>query len=177
MLNLTLKKTLHPTAKESDHVQQQRVEFWQLVQGVLEKDLIFLSESSVNLVLIRLLAWAPTSKRARVKHTPKRGKNVFLISAIGLQGLLTQVSLLSVTDALTFDVLIAQRLVPKLWTGAYILMGNCSIYKGESIETLIAAAWANLLYLPTYLPDSSPVENCWSKLKTVLCLSRCKNLS
>ncbi len=62
----------------------------------------------------------------------------------------------------------AQRLVPKLWAGAYVLMDHGSIHKGKAIETLIAAAGAKLLYLPPYAPDFSPIENCWSKLKSVL---------
>jgi transposase len=159
---------LHPTEKESDRVQQQRVEFWQLVQGILAKDLIFLDESGVNLALTRLFARAPKGKRARGKRPQKRGKNVSLIGAIGFQGLLTQISLLGAADGLTFEAFIAQRLVPKLWPGACVLMDNCSIHKGKAIETLIAAAGAKLLYLPPYSPDFSPIENCWSKLKSVL---------
>ena len=149
-------------------MQQQRVAFWQLMQGVLAKDLIFLDESGVNLALTRLLARAPKGKRARGKRPQKRGKNVSLIGAIGLQGVLTQTSLLGATDSLTFEAFIAQRLVPKLWAGAYVLMDNCSIHKGAAIETLIAEAGAKLLYLPPYSPDFSPIENCWSKLKNVL---------
>lgn len=149
-------------------MQQQRVEFWQLMQGILAKDLIFLDESGVNLALTRLMARAPKGKRARGKRPQKRGKNVSLIGAIGLQGLITQISLLGAADSLTFEAFIAQRLVPKLWAGAYVLMDNCSIHKGAAIETLIAEAGAKLLYLPPYSPDFSPIENCWSKLKDVL---------
>ena len=149
-------------------MQQQRVEFWQRVQGILAKDLIFLDESGVNLALTRLFARAPKGKRARGKRPQKRGKNVSLIGAIGFHGLLTQISLLGATDGLTFEAFIAQRLVPKLWPGAVVLMDNCSIHKGEAIEALITAAGAKLLYLPPYSPDFSPIENCWSKLKSVL---------
>lgn len=149
-------------------MQQQRVEFWRLVQGILAKDLIFLDESGVNLALTRLVARAPKGKRARGKRPQKRGQNVSLIGAIGLQGLITQMSLLGAADSLTFEAFLAQRLVPKLWAGAVVLMDNCSIHKGAAIETLIAEAGAKLLYLPPYSPDFSPIENCWSKLKSVL---------
>ena len=138
------------------------------MQGLLAKDLIFLDESGVNLALTRLMARAPKGKRARGKRPQKRGKNVSLIGALALQGLLTQISLLGAADSLTFEAFLAQRLVPKLWAGAYVLMDNCSIHKGAAIETLIAAAGAKLLYLPPYSPDFSPIENCWSKLKNVL---------
>ena len=47
-------------------------------------------------------------------------------------------------------------------------MDNCSIHKGKEIETLITAAGAKLIYLPPYSPDFSPIENCWSKIKSIL---------
>lgn len=149
-------------------MQQQRVEFWQLLQGILAKDLIFIDESGINLALTRLFARASKGKRARGNRPHRRGKNVSLIGAIGLEGLITQVSLLGPTDGLTFEAFIAQRLVPKLWAGACVLMDNCSIHKGAEIEALITQAGAILIYLPPYSPDFSPIENCWSKIKSLL---------
>ncbi len=149
-------------------MQQQRLEFWQLMQGVLAKDLIFIDESGINLALTRLFARAPKGQRARGARPQKRGRNVSLIGAIGFNGLLTQVSLLGSTDGLTFEAFIAQKLVPKLWPGAYVLMDNCSIHKGKEIEALITQAGAKLIYLPPYSPDFSPIENCWSKIKSLL---------
>lgn len=91
-LNLTVKKTLHPTEKESERVQQQRVDSWQLIQGILAKDLIFIDESGINLALTQLFARSPQGKRARGARPQKRGKNVSLIGAIGLNGLITQLT-------------------------------------------------------------------------------------
>jgi transposase len=149
-------------------VQQQRVEFWQRIGGILAKDLIFIDESGINLALTRLFARAPKGKRARGKRPHQRGKNVSLIGAIGLHGLITQVSLLGSTDSLTSDSFIAQKLVPQLWSGACVFMDNASIHKTDEIEQLIAKAGAKLIYLPPYSPDFSPIENCWSKIKSLL---------
>lgn len=149
-------------------MQQQRFEFWQLMQEWLAKDLIFIDECGINLALTRLFARSPKGQRARGARPQKRGKNVSLIGAIGLNGLITQVSLLGSTDGLTFEAFIAQRLVPKLWPGACVLMDNCSIHKGAEIEALIAKAGAKLIYLPPYSPEFSPIENCWSKIKSLL---------
>lgn len=149
-------------------MQHKRLEFWQLMGSIRAKDLIFIDESGINLALIRLFARSPKGQRARGKRPQKRGKNVSLIGAIGLNGLITQVSLLGATDSLTFEAFIAQRLVPKLWAGACVLMDNCSIHKGEEIETWITQAGAKLIYLPPYSPDFSPIENCWSKIKSLL---------
>lgn len=149
-------------------MQQQRAEFWQLLQGILAKDLIFIDESGVNLALTRLFARSPKGTRARGKRPHKRGKNVSLIGAIGLNGLITQLSLLGSTDGVTFEAFIAQRLAPKLWAGACVIMDNCSVHKGAEIEALVTQAGARLIYLPPYSPDFSPIENCWSKIKSVL---------
>ncbi len=149
-------------------MQQERVKFWQLMRGILAKDLIFIDESGVNLALTRLFARSPKGQRARGTRPQKRGKNVSLIGAIGLSGVITQVSLLGATDGLTFEAFIAQRLVPKLWSGACVLMDNYSIHKGKEIEQWITQAGARLIYLPPYSPDFSPIENCWSKIKSVL---------
>lgn len=58
-LNLTLKKTLHATEKESDRVQEKRGEFWKLIRDVPAQDLVFLDEFGVNLSLVRLFARSP----------------------------------------------------------------------------------------------------------------------
>ena len=138
------------------------------MQGLLAKDLIFVDESGINLALTRLFARSPKGQRARGERPQKRGQNVSLIGAIGLNGLITHVSLLGATDGLTFEAFIAQRLVPKLWSGACVLMDNSSIHKGAEIEALITQAGAKLIYLPPYSPEFSPIENCWSKVKSVL---------
>jgi transposase len=134
----------------------------------LVKDLIFIDESGVNLALTRLFARAPKGQRAYGKRPQKRGKNISLIGAISLSGVVTQINLIGTVDGLTFEAFIAQKLVPQLWVGACVVMDNCSIHKGKEIESLINQAGARLIYLPPYSPEFSPIENCWSKIKSLL---------
>ncbi|WP_238553672.1 transposase [Fortiea contorta] len=82
-----------------------------------------------------MFARAPKGKRARGERPIKRGKNVSLIGAIGFQGVITQISLIGATDGLTFEAFISQKLVPKLWKGAYVVMDNCSIHKCKELQT------------------------------------------
>ena len=144
---------MHPTEKESARVQQQRYDFWQAVRGILAKNMIFIDESGINLALTRLFARSSKGERARDSKPIKRGKNVSVIVAIGIDGLLTQMSILGAEDSLTFEAFIATKLAPKLWIGAYVFMDNCSIRKGENIEALIAVSGVTLIYLPPYSPD------------------------
>jgi transposase len=122
----------------------------------------------VNLAFIRQCARALPGQRAYGEKPNRKGKHVSVIGAISLKGLLTQWSGLGSIDALTFDAFIAQKLVPQLWPGAIVIMDNCSIHKSDELEALITLAGARLIYLPPYSPDFSPIENCWSKIKSSL---------
>jgi transposase len=115
-----------------------------------------------------LFARCPLRERANALRPQKRKKNVSLIGAIDLKGVITQISLIDVIDGLTFEAFISQKLVSELWQGAYVVMDNSSVHKGKEIETLIEAVGAKLVYLPPYSPDFSPSENCWSKIKSIL---------
>jgi transposase len=122
----------------------------------------------VNLSLVREYARSSQGRRA-YGSKPSRTKNVSVVGAISLKkGLLSQWSTLGYMDALTFDAFISQKLLPKLWAGAVVVMDNCSIHKSEELEALIQSVGAKLIYLPPYSPDFSPIENCWSKIKGIL---------
>lgn len=36
-------------------------------------------------------------------------------------------------------------------------------------NTVVKSVLELFIYLPPYSPDFSPIENCWSKIKTILC--------
>jgi len=138
------------------------------LKGIAPENLVFLDESGVNLALIRHCARSLRGQRAYGERPNRRGKNVSVIGAISLNGLLSQWAALGAIDGLTFEAFVACKLVPKLWQGAVVIMDNCSIHKSEAIRALIEAAGAHLVYLPAYSPDFSPIENCWSKVKSIL---------
>jgi len=118
--------------------------------------------------MIRLIARSLKGKRAYSPKPSKRGKNVSIIGALGFQGLIADFNSMGSTDGITFEAFISQKLVPKLWKGACVVMDNCSIHLGETVRELIEAAGAQLIYLPPYSPDFSPIENFWSKVKSCL---------
>lgn len=130
--------------------------------------MVFLDEAGVNLALIRLYARAAKGQRARGTRPHQRGKNVSMIGAIALKGMIASINLLGSIDGLTFEAFVIQKLVPQLWKDAVVVWDNYSIHKGKEIEKAIIAAGARLIYLPPYSPDFNPIENCWSKIKSIL---------
>ena len=47
-------------------------------------------------------------------------------------------------------------------------MDNNDIHKEKEIKKAIKKAGARLIILPPYSPDFSPIENFWSKVKSIL---------
>jgi NDP-sugar pyrophosphorylase family protein len=139
---------LHAAEKETQRVQLLRAQFWLLIQGVPADKLIFLDEAGANLSLLRHSARSPKGKRAHGSRPQKRSKNVSIIAAIGLGGVISQYSILGATDGLTFEAYISQKLVPFLEKGHYVIMDNCSIHKGAKIEKLIETAESKSQNLP-----------------------------
>lgn len=139
-----------------------------MIQAFLAENLIFIDESGVDLALTRLRGRAPKGKRAHGSKPSKRGRRVSIISAISLKKVLTHCNIMGSTNGLTFEAFVSQRLVPKLWEGACVLMDNCSIHMGGEVKEMIEGVGAKLIYLPPYSPDFSPIENCFSKVKSIL---------
>ena len=107
-------------------------------------------------------------ERARGKKLRKRGKNVSLLSALSLEKVVASTQVSGSIDGTTFEAFIAKKLVPNLWKNACVVMDNAKFHQGEMVRELIEQAGANLVYLPPYSPEFSPIENFWSKIKAIL---------
>lgn len=72
------------------------------------------------------------------------------------------------TDGAVFLAYVSQVLAPTLKPGDVVLMDNLGAQTVDGIRSAIEARGATLMYLPPYSPHYSPIEPCWSKLKTCL---------
>jgi transposase len=59
-------------------------------------------------------------------------------------------------------------LVPTLRQGESVVLDNLSAHKVAGVKKLMESAGAEVLYRPPYSPDFNPMENVFSKLKTML---------
>jgi transposase len=62
------------------------------------------------------------------------------------------------TDRIVFETYIERVLVQSLQQGQVVVMDNLSAHKGERVKELVESAGCELLYLPPYSPDLSPIE-------------------
>ena len=169
-LNLSRKKkTLHATEKDTPRVQLARVDYWRKIRDIAPENLVFIDETGVNLAMIRLYARSPRGQRAIGNRPQRRGKNVSLVDALTLRGPIAVTTILGSMDGLTFEAYLICRVIPNLWPGACLILDNSSTHKeSEEIKSALEEVGAQLIYLPPYSPDFSPIEPFWSKVKTIL---------
>jgi transposase len=130
--------------------------------------LIFVDETGSHIDLARTYAWAPRGQRASAAKPRNRGPALTRIGALGVNGLGATMTVTGGTDGEVFRTYVDQILVPQLRPGNIVLMDNLKAHKVPGIRDAIEAAHATLRYLPSYSPDLSPIELCWSKVKTIL---------
>jgi len=77
-----------------------------------------------------------------------------------------------------FDGFVTGVLVPALRPGDIVLLDNLQVHRASDIEQAVSSAGGEVIFLPSYSPDFSPLEPCWSKIKTFLrtCAARTRAL-
>jgi transposase len=96
------------------------------------------------------------------------GRNVTILGALSWYGLDAVMTVEGATDTEVFRAYVSRVLAPTLRPGDVVVMDNLSAHKVSGIEAAITNAGARLIYLPPYSPDWSPIEPCWSAIKTRL---------
>ena len=128
----------------------------------------FIDESGVHLGLTRLWGRAAPGERVVDAVPSHAGQHWSLLAAIGLTGVEAPWLLDGAVDREAFEVYVKQVLAPTLVPGDIVVMDNLPAHKGAAIQAAITARGAHVEFLPPYSPDFNPIEECWSKIKTIL---------
>ena len=132
------------------------------------EQLVFVDESSTHTSLTRLYGWAPHNQRA-TGHVPRNhGKNLTFIAALTAHGILAPWTVEGAMDTTAFEVYVTQVLIPTLHAGQVVVLDNLSVHKAAHIHEALTACGCTLLFLPPYSPDCNPIEQAFSKIKSVL---------
>jgi transposase len=164
----TQKKSLHASERDTPRVQHAREAYRQRITALDLRRLKFVAESGVNLAMTRLYGRAPAGERAIGSVPQNYGQNVTILGSLGVQGLEAVMTVDGATDTEVFRTYVKRVLGPTLTPGDMVVMDNLGAHKAVGVQQAIARRGARLLYLPPYSPDLSPIEPCWSKLKTAL---------
>jgi transposase len=128
----------------------------------------FVDESGVNISMTRLYGRAPRGERVIGSVPQNYGENVTMLAAMGIGGVGAVMTVNGATDADVFRAYVGQVLAPTLRRGDIVVMDNLGAHKAAGVREIIEREGAELIYLPPYSPDLSPIERCWSKIKTYL---------
>jgi transposase len=118
--------------------------------------------------LTRLYGWAPHDQRAVGAVPRNHGKNTTLVAALTPAGLQAPWTIEGAMDTAAFERYIKEVLGPTLRPGQLVILDNLSVHKAPRIRAAIAARDCELLFLPAYSPDMTPIEQAFSKIKALL---------
>ena len=132
------------------------------------KRLVFVDESATNITLAPLYGWAPKGQRAFGKAPRNWEKNVTLIASLCAEGIGAAMSVEGATDGTAFETYVEHFLAPTLKKGQIVVMDNLQVHKSSRVKDLIEGAGVSVLFLPSYSPDFSPIEEAFSKVKNIV---------
>jgi transposase len=158
------KKSLGATERN----EEERAAWRENANQLPTESLVFIDECGSNIALTPLYARAPKGERARGKVPRNRGKNTTLIAALSLEGIGAALILEGSANTTAIELYVEQVLAPSLRAGQIVVMDNLQAHKSARVKQAIEAKGCQLLFLPGYSPDLSPIEEAFSKLKTAL---------
>jgi transposase len=153
-------------ARERNAVE--RLLFADVIAALPAERVIVIDETSTHRDMHPRYARAPKGQRAFATAHRNYGQNMSLIASLSLRGTGPAMALEGAVNTTAFLVFIRDLLVPTLRSGDIVLMDNLSCHKTDAVRLAIEAVGAQVLFLPPYSPDFSPIEQAFSKLKAAL---------
>jgi transposase len=160
--------TRKKTVGASERNEEERAAWRAEVNELPARQLVFVDECGSNIALTPVYARAPKGARAQGSVPRNRGKNTTLIASLSLEGMGAAMILEGSANGAAFELYVEQLLAPSLHAGQIVVMDNLRAHKGERVRQAIEAKGCQVLFLPGYSPDLSPIEETFSKLKTYL---------
>ena len=130
--------------------------------------LVFVDESGASTAMDRTHGRAPSGVRVDGPVPHGHWKMTTLTAAVRLDGVGACLAFDGATDSACFEAYVGGCLAPTLRPGDIVVMDNLACHKTAEVGRLIAAAGAEVRFLPAYSPDLNPIERLFSKLKAWL---------
>jgi transposase len=162
------KKAIHASEGDCPRVESARKAWFEKIATIDSRSFVFIDETGVNLGMTRRYARAEGQARAHGSAPKSPGQNVSVIGSIRLDGSMTAMNFPGALDGEAFHVYAKEILCPTLRCGDIVVMDNLRVHQNKRVRDLIEACGAEIWYLPPYSPKFNPIEECWSKFKSIL---------
>lgn len=130
--------------------------------------LVFLDETWAKTNMTPRYGRSPKGKRLIASVPHGHWKTTTFIAALRHDELTAPYVFDGPINGANFLAWVEQSLVKTLRQGDIVVMDNLGSHKINGVREVIEAAGAHVLYLPPYSPDLNPIEQVFSKLKTLL---------
>jgi transposase len=165
---LPLKKTAHASEQERPDVAARRHAWFDAQPDLDPEHLVFIDETGASTKMARLRGRAKRGMRCRSPIPHGHWKTTTFTGALRLTGMTAPMVLDGPMTGEWFLAYVEQVLVPTLRPNDVVILDNLPAHKGLAARLAIEAVGARLLFLPPYSPDFNPIENAFSKLKSIL---------
>jgi transposase len=170
-LGVTRKKKTRRAAEQDRPELKAARAAWREEFAAIDPDrLVFVDESGASTAMDRTHGRVPSGVRVDGPVPHGHWKVVTLTAAVRLGGVPEAACLAfdGATDTACFEAYVAGCLAPALRPGDIVVRDNLACPTTAAVARLIAAAGAEVRYLPAYRPDLNPIEKLFSKLKAYL---------
>ena len=130
--------------------------------------LVFIDETGTSTQMTRLRGRAKRGRRVIGRVPWGHWKTVTFVAGLRHDAITAPFVIDCAMTGAIFVEYLRQCLVPTLKPGDIVVMDNLPAHKVQDVRKTIAAAKAELWYLPPYSPDLNPIEQSFAKLKALL---------
>ena len=113
-------------------------------------------------------ARAPIGERAQASRPVNRGKNISIVGAVRLRGVVAMRAFEGSINIAKFLDFLERDLLPYTRAGDVLIMDNLSVHRDPKVIDKITQARVRVLFLPPYSPEFNPIELYWSSFKSTL---------
>ena len=163
-----LKKSLHASEQDRADFARRRRQWKRHQNKIPAGRLIFIDETWAKTNMTRLHGRCAKGKRLVAKVPHGHRKTLTFVAGLRCDGIIAPCVFDGPINRESFLAWVVQFLVPNLRSGDMVVMDNLSSHKNKAVRHAIRAAGAKLFFLPPYSPDLNPIEQAFSKLKTLL---------
>jgi transposase len=162
------KKSFSASEQDRPDVEARRQAFWDEAAQLARGRLIFIDESGCNTAMTPRYARALVGDRALASRPVNRGKNISIVGAVRLSGVVAIRPFEGAINVDKFLSFLERDLLPFTRAGDIIVMDNLSFHRDPEVVARIRQARVRVLFLPPYSPEFNPIELYWSSFKQML---------
>lgn len=128
---------------------------------------MFLDEAGIRTNISCNYGWSLKGERCP-GQVPGAWKSTTILSAITRNRVIASTLIDGSVDKPTFKNFMEEQLLPVLKRGSVVIMDNLSVHKESFDIRKFRKKGIRIKYLPPYSPDLNPIENMWSKIKSIV---------